>query len=260
MKVLLISFQDNTDTIGLKYIHSYLIKNNIDSTILFAPKFYKEDFPAIEQYLKNNKPEMIGISLMSPEFIKAKEFSLHIKKVFPEIKIIWGGIHPTVDSHECIKYADYIIKGESEQAFLELVEGKLAKDILNLVYKEKGIKINKLRPFNENLDNLPFPEHFPKGSLILHKENIIPLNKSLFKKYTRYAGRFYSITATRGCPFSCTYCCNSAYSRLYGSNQIRKRSVENVIDEMKYAIKNFPEIVYINFQDDNFFSYDINWM
>jgi radical SAM superfamily enzyme YgiQ (UPF0313 family) len=264
-KTLLVSFQNNTDTIGLKYIHSYLIKNNINSHILFIPQFNKKDFLSIEKFLKGYKPKIIGISLMSPEFFNAKEFSLYVKKNFPEIIIIWGGIHPTVDPKECLRYADYVFMGESEYAFLEFVNAisrnKPVNGILNLVYKSsEGININKLRPFNENLDDLPFPEHFPQKSLVLHNGNIIKLSKSLFKKYTRYSGKFYSITTTRGCPFSCAYCCNSAFSKLYGLSKVRKRSVENVIKEMRLATKIFPDIVYINIQDDNFFSYDIQWM
>lgn len=264
-KTLLVSFQNNTDTIGLKYIHSYLIENNIDSTILFIPKLNKKDFSSIQKFLKNYNPKIIGISLMSQEFPSAKEFSLFIKKEFPEIIIVWGGIHPTVDPEECTKYADYIFRGESEQVYLEFVtaisNSKSVNEILNLGYKSSsGIKINKLQSFNENLDSLPFPEHFPKKSLILHNGKILKLNKSLFKKYTRYSGKFYSLTTTRGCPFSCAYCCNSAFSKMYGIRKIRKRSVENVIKEVKYAIKLFPDLAYINIQDDNFFSYDIKWM
>lgn len=264
-KILLVSFQNNTDTIGLKYIHSHLIKNNINSRILFIPQFNKKDFPSIKKFLKSYEPKIIGISLMSPEFLNVKEFSLFIKKKFPGIIIVWGGIHPTVDPEECIKYANYIFRGESEHAFLEFVtaisKNKPLNDILNLVYRSsERININKLRPLNENLDALLFPAHFPQKSLVLHNGNIIELSKSLFKKYTRYSGKFYSLTTTRGCPFSCAYCCNSAFSKLYGITKIRKRSVENVIKEIKHAIKLFPELVYINIQDDNFFSYDIQWM
>jgi len=110
------------------------------------------------------------------------------------------------------------------------------------------------------LDALPFPEHFPKNSFISENGDIIKLSNSHFVKYSRYSGKFYSLTTTRGCPFSCAYCCNSFYNKLYGKPIIRRRSVENVIQELKLAIKKFPDFVYINIQDDNFFTYDIDWM
>ncbi|TRZ55634.1 radical SAM protein [archaeon] len=265
MKTLLVTFQDNTDVIGLKYIHSYLCKKQIDSHILFIPKYDKKHNPSIERFLKGFQPKIIGISLMSPEFDNAKEFSIFIKNRFPEIILVWGGIHPTIEPKECLNYADYIFKGESEQAFFEFVDAisknKPVNDILNIGYKSSGeIVINKLRLLNENLDDLPFPEHFPQESFVLHNGNIVKLNKPLFKKYARNGGTSYDIITSRGCPFSCAYCCNSVFQKLYGANKIRKRSVERVIEEIRQAIKSYPEIFFINIQDDNFFSYDVQWM
>jgi len=265
IRTLLVTFQKNTQVIGLKYIHSYLCKNQIDSYILFIPKYNKKDILCIEKFLNGFKPRIIGISLMSSEFDNAKKFSTIIKNKFPEIIIVWGGIHPTVDTKECLNYADYVFIGESEESYLEFVN-KISKnrpvdDILNLAYRlSDKIHINKLRPLNENLDDLPFPEHFPKKSYILHNGNIIKLNKPLFKKYARYSGKYYSITTSRGCPSSCSYCYNSVLLSLYGENLVRKRSVENVMEELKQAISLFPKIIYVNIEDNNFFSHDIEWM
>jgi len=264
-KILLVTFQNNTEVIGLKYIRSYLCQNQIDPHILFVPGYDPKHMSVIETYLKRFKPKIIGISLMSAEFDQAKSFSEIIKNDFQEMIIAWGGIHPTVSPEECLEYADYVFRGESEHAFLEFVKAilknKPVKNILNLGYKSSsGIAINTLRPLNNNLDELPFPEHWPENSSILHNGRIMKLSRSLFNRYSRYSGRSYNLTTTRGCSFSCAYCCNSAYSKLYGASKIRQRSVENVIKEMKHAVKCFPELIYINIQDDNFFSYDVGWM
>jgi anaerobic magnesium-protoporphyrin IX monomethyl ester cyclase len=264
-KILLVTFQNNTEANGLKYIRSYLCQHQIDPHILFIPDYDEKHISAIETFLKRFKPIIIGISLMSAEFDNAKSFSEIIKIKFPEIVIAWGGIHPTVSPEECLEYADYVFIGESEHAFLEFVNAisnsKPANNILNLAYKSSaGITINKLRPLNNNLDDLPFPEHLPEKSSILHNGQIMKLSRSLFNRYSRYSGRSYDLTTTRGCPFSCAYCCNSAFSKLYGASKIRQRSVDNVIKEMQQAVKLFPELIYINIQDDNFFSYDIGWM
>lgn len=264
-EVLLVSFQDNTDVIGLKYIHSYLCRNQVDSHILFIPRYKKKDLRSVANFLKRFEPKIIGISLMSQEFYKAKEFSLYVKKEFPDILVAWGGIHPSISPKECLNYSDYVFIGESEQAFLEftnaILKNKSVNNILNLGHKlSNEIYINKLRPLNENLDSLPFPEHFPKKSFVLDKGNVVKLSKSLFKKYTRYSGKFYSLTTTRGCPFSCAYCCNSFFNKLYSRAMVRRRSAENVIEELKIATRYFSQLVYVNIQDDNFFSYDILWM
>jgi anaerobic magnesium-protoporphyrin IX monomethyl ester cyclase len=57
---------------------------------------------------------------------------------------------------------------------------------------------------------------------------------------------------TRGCPFSCTYCAGGAIGRLYGGMEyIRRRSVDNVLEELRQIRKNGP-INYLIFLDDTF--------
>lgn len=264
-KVLLISLQHNTDVIGLKYIHSYLINKEINSSILFVPRYNPENYSAIEEFVRALNPDIIGISLMSSEFDDAKQISIEIKRDFPEIILAWGGIHPTIDPEGCLHYADYVFLGESEEAFYEFVstlfDKKPVTGIKNVGYKISGtVHLNEIRPFNEDLDLLPFPEHLPKSSYILHQGRVTGFNRDHLRRYNRYSGRFLSIISSRGCPFSCTYCCNSVFSRLYGKNAIRKRSVDNIIAELTGNIKEFPEIYYINIQDDNFLSYDVQWL
>ena len=263
--ILLMSFQNNTDTIGLKYIHSLLKKNNIGSQVLFVPNYTSNDFNSIADYIGSLNPIIIGISVMSCEFYLVKEFTGLIKKKFPSIIVLWGGIHTAIDTPTCVMCADYVFRGECELAFLEFIQAILnnnpVKNILNLAYAENGIlHCNNLRPYNTQLDLLPAPEHYIKESYIVDNNTVTKMNDNLFKKYTRYSGKFYSLTTTRGCPFSCTYCCNSAYSKLYGISKVRTRTVNNVINEMRQAVKLFPNISYINIQDDNFLTYDVKWL
>lgn len=264
-KVLLVTFQTNTDVIGLKYIHSYLHENQIDSHILFIPQEHKKDIHAIEIFLQKFKPKIIGISLMSEEFYQARDFTQLIKEEFPDIIIVWGGLHPSINPKECLNYADYVFVDESEESFSEFViavfKNSPVVNIPNLAYKTANtIQINKIRSLKEDLDYLPFPEHYPLKSFILDKGKIIKLNDFLFRKYSRYSGKFYSLTTTRGCPFSCAYCCNSFFNKIHGVPKIRKRSAENVIKELELALHYFPDLIYINIQDDNFFTYSLQWM
>lgn len=257
MKVLLISMQSNIDTIGLKYIHSYLCKNGKESSILFIPDY--KDFPPIEEFLKQFKPKIIGISLMTPEFYQVKELTINIKKIFPEVKIVWGGIHPTIEAEECLKFADYVLVGEGEKSFLGIVNNKPITSIPNLAYKSFGEVIINKSNVSLDLDCFAFPEHFPKKSFILYANKVVKLSKGIFRKYAKYSGRNYSLITSRGCPFSCSYCCNSFFSKLYG-NDIRRRSVKNVINELKLAVKLHPKLEYINIHDDCFLTYSINWL
>ena len=52
----------------------------------------------------------------------------------------------------------------------------------------------------------------------------------------------YPIMTTRGCPYACTFCCNSMLRDLYGNKDyVRTRSVDNVIAELRaYLDRNPP--------------------
>jgi len=264
-KVLLLSVQPNTETIGLKYIHSFLQWKKINSSILFLPNFTDGDFANLKNFLEIYEPTVIGVSLISDEFFKMKKITNFIKQNFPDIVVVWGGIHASIAPKDCLASADYVLMGECEQAFYEFINtitnNKPIQDCSNLAYLDNGaLHTTKLKPLYEDLDQLPFPEHFPKKSFILHKKQILKMDRDLFKKYARYSGRAYALMATRGCPFVCTYCNNSVYTTLYGRQSIRRRSPENVIKEIELAVKEFPDIIFINFQDDCFFVYDEKWM
>jgi radical SAM superfamily enzyme YgiQ (UPF0313 family) len=60
---------------------------------------------------------------------------------------------------------------------------------------------------------------------------------------------------TRGCPFSCTYCCNDALRKIHKDfTTIRAKSPEAMIKELVTIMNRFPFIRYINFQDDTLFA------
>src|SRR4030042_4021033 len=92
--------------------------------------------------------------------------------------------------------------------------------IKNVCLKRDGQIIkNEPRDLIQDLDSLPFPD------------------KDLYaKEYTDFKGE-YTIITSRGCPFSCTYCCNNFLRKLYQGKGTYKRyrSPENVIAELKFA-------------------------
>ena len=121
------------------------------------------------------------------------------------------------------------------------------------------VQKNPLRPLIADLDRLPFPDHFPEHSHVYHEGKILPMDVKLFRKYTRYDGKAYNIISSRGCPFSCSYCCNSFLSKLYGTKSIRTRSPQNVIAELRSAVEAFPDIILVNIHDDCFLAHREEW-
>jgi len=264
MKILLISLLPTTENFGIKYIHAYLLQHRHQSAILFLPRHDPEVKKPLKEFMDSFRPDLIGCGFMSYEAPFAAFVGKLVKEKYPDIPFLAGGIHPTVAPEECLEYADAVSVGESEETVLEISdhigEGSSLKEIRNLVFKDNGaIKKNPLRPLIGNLDRLPFPEHLPANSYIYHKNKVLPMNLRLFRRYTRYDGKAYNIISSRGCPFSCSYCCNSFLSRLYETKSIRKRTPHNVISELRSVVEKFPDLILINIHDDCFLAHSKEW-
>ena len=120
-------------------------------------------------------------------FKSAQNVAEIAKELNPEIKIIAGGTHPTLDPIGTMKTGvyDYVIRGEGEYTVLELMNGIDAYQIKGITFKsEKGEIVNNAdRGFIENLDSLPFPQ----------RDNYYSGNSKI---------DVGSIITSRGCPFS----------------------------------------------------------
>ena len=265
MKIAIISFQKNTNIIGAKYIHAYLQKNNYESFLILHQEAVSETNNAIIDFIHENKINIIGVSLMSHEFFQVSQFAKKIKSKFQNIPLIFGGIHATIAPEECLSICDIVIRGEGEHAFLELVQcieqNRDFNDLPGICVKKEGnIILTSPRPLEENLDVFPFPKHLPNNMFVSHNGKILKMNRDLHRIYSRYRGTFCSIMTTRGCPFACSYCCNSAYKKLYNKSSVRKRTVESVISECIEEKNQHPNLLTINFQDDCFLANNKEWI
>jgi anaerobic magnesium-protoporphyrin IX monomethyl ester cyclase len=163
------------------------------------------------------------------------------------VPIVFGGIHAiavpeTVLKNTCV---DYVIRGEGEHALCDLMDHlalkrlpEELKKINNLAFMVNGqMVLNPLRPYIGDLDALPFSDK----KLFFDAEPVLRRNP-------------YLLMSSRGCPYTCSYCCNGLVHGLYGSgngSHVRRRSVENVLEELVRAKEQFA-ITSVGFLDDVF--------
>ncbi|MFN4133600.1 MAG: B12-binding domain-containing radical SAM protein, partial [Candidatus Hadarchaeales archaeon] len=112
------------------------------------------------------KPDLVGIScLFSSQAANAHEVAKIVKEVDDEIKVVFGGAHPTVVPEKTLadENVDFVIMGEGEITLLELVqsleEGRRDfRQIKGLAFKQNDtVMINPYREFIRDLDSIPFP-------------------------------------------------------------------------------------------------------
>jgi len=241
-------FHSDTYSFGVGYLSSVLKENGFKTALVVVKT--KRDYSNVLKAISEYKPKVVGFTAVSSQFVFISDLSRMIKSMHDCIAVC-GGVHPTIFP-DCIKYAPYldgIFRGECESSFLDftslVVSGKDHKDVDNFCYLDNGrLVMNKLRPRILNIETLPFPDRD-----MYDYQSIIDAN-----------GGTATIMASRGCPFSCTYCCNHAIARVYGEerNVIRHNSVEKSLAEIdilrsKYR---FDKLWYI----DDLFVFNRQWL
>jgi len=138
-----------------------------------------------------------------------------------------------------------------------MIDGQDYYDIRGIWFKDKDTIItNPVRPYIKSLDHIPFQDYDYKSHYILNNESIQKMDIELLN---RHFSNSYRIMATRGCPFTCTYCCNNTFKKMHPNEKpVRKRSINNIIKELIKAKELLPSIDNIYFYDDSFFSFSLN--
>ncbi len=226
-----------SEQLGVCYL-SAILKKAGHSVELFNTTYllyFSLEKIKMQLYKKINlfNPDLICFSCRSLEFPFARRIAVLIKEKY-NIKIIFGGIHPTINPDEVLKCRaiDYVCIGEGEDSLLKLVEN------LN-----KNIKINNiwtretktpLNPLIQDLDRLPFPD------------------RELFKIPSEAHNL---IMTSRGCTYSCTYCFNNTLRKKYPHQRyVRFRDINKVIEEVKQLVEKY-KLNHIFFCDDVFTSH-----
>ncbi|NVL91364.1 MAG: B12-binding domain-containing radical SAM protein, partial [Desulfobacterales bacterium] len=194
------------------------------------------------QSISEQAPDMVGFSTMTNGFRHVKKMAVMLKRHF-NFPIICGGVHPTLDPEGTIREEgiDMVCIGEGEGALVELCNkmerGEDITAIPNLWVKVgKKVFRNPPRPLIKNLDVLPFEDR-----AIFDYERL--------EESRNHAAR---IMASRGCPYSCTYCCNRQIREVYKNKgrYVRFKSVDRLLSEIEQMIRSYPFIEFLIFHDD----------
>jgi len=252
MKILLVQpFANESNTnyppIGLLYIASYIRANSshqvkiIDLRVNKSP--IKKRLSAIEAW----KPDLIGLTGMSIEWTGFKEVLRTLEQAMSkDVIFAAGGPHATIFHALVLEKTpvEYVIRGEGEETFLELVNALGGRSdiraVKGLVYKDKrhGIVETPDRNPIKEIDLLPFPAYdlIPVEDYFVNPHFHGNLNKHR---------RILPVVTSRGCPFHCSFCFH-----MFG-NKFRPRSAENVLEEIDWLVRKYG-IREIQIEDDTF--------
>ena len=208
----------------------------------------EEDLAAL---IRSYKPDLIGFSLLEIMFAESVRLAGCIKKEFPQIPIIAGGVFPTLSPDVVIREPsfDLICVGEGETAILHLAE-RIAEhkdytDVEGLWVKHDNSITRNPPSALHDINTLPFPDFSEFGIHLFYK----PMQGRMYK--------MINIESSRGCINNCTYCAAPQLRKFFREHNcgkyFRNMAVGKVIEQIQKAVEKYsPDFVY--FSSENFLS------
>lgn len=196
-----------------------IFDKNIDFFVYSKIAKYKPDIVAVSGFTGPGLNDVLDIT----------------KELSQDAIIIVGGVHVSSLPEQSLqeKSIDYIVIGEGEYTFIELLDAlehnKDLNNIKGIGYKKDGkIIITEPRPLIQNLDELPY----------IAWELI---------KFQKYMKQEIILITSRGCPFQCKFC----YNHKFNQSRWRGYSAQRVIEEIK-RVQDLTDSRNLSFHDDNF--------
>ena len=199
-----------------------------------------DDVERLARALTLQRPDVVALTWGADDHAFLGALVSHLRALSPRARVIVGG--PLATHAPDLVFAagpDALCVGEGELALLDYVEALQAggdgAGVANLwVRRGDAIVKSPVRPLVADLDALPDPD------------------RALYAAYPLiHQNPQASVMATRGCPYSCTFCASPALRRLYRGlgPAVRRRSAERVVAEIA-AIASERDLRMVRFEDD----------
>lgn len=234
---------------GVLYLIDALRQKNVSSDAVSC-KISMQD---LKKVLLRKKPNIVGMSVMTaPQVKEFEDHSIWIKKNFPEIKIVWGGVHPTILSKECSvsDYIDHVFIGQGEIVFpnlvLDIINGENTfpkevrghspekmdqfspawdkADLKQYIFSEKHSVRSPVTKIHKKADSVfeKIKEDIeitdPKHETQTSRRVLDDIKKWDVGLYELDKNIFYYLLSSRGCPYKCTFC-SEPLQVMHGDSQ-----------------------------------------
>jgi radical SAM superfamily enzyme YgiQ (UPF0313 family) len=148
----------------------------------------------------NQEVYLVGITVITDLVPRAYQIADTYRQ--KGVKVVMGGIHPTLLPDEALGHADAVVVGEAEEVWQRVVSDAASGQMQKLYRASKRTDLAGLPIARRDL--FPRPK---RGSASIH----------------------IGIEASRGCPYDCEFCCSAQTS----GQQYRVRPVNEVIAEIE---------------------------
>ena len=259
-QVVLVAFY-NKKALGVRYLERALEQDGYQVTTVFYKDFNsvhpkpttQRELDLFLQVVRDRRPVFVGLSVMSSMYLDTvyqMMDRLCREKLAP---LVCGGAFATMFPEKLLERgADYVIRSDGERVICRLAGAlRLGGDwrsIPSLCWREgDAIHKNQIGEILLDVDGCGIPVVNSVGACFIDHDSLTWGDPQLNT-------RSYEVIASRGCPFTCSYCCCVNLRRLLpkGVPGVRTRSVKSVIDELVEAKRQCKKIVFVHFYDEIF--------
>ncbi|MBU1863841.1 MAG: B12-binding domain-containing radical SAM protein [Candidatus Omnitrophica bacterium] len=235
-------------SLGLLYVGAYLQDNQYTVRVF---EFLDETYPPNVRYnrriwkaLYDFKPDFIGFSVISSTFTIVQRMIQVIRSKMPEVIIICGGKHVVCKPDDLLRSgADYCTVGESEITIVELLDALnfnvRIDTIKGIAYRNNGgMHMTDTRPF------------LPLDYILRPAFDLVDYERYVDFRFQGIPGHYLRtgfIFGSRGCPYQCTFCTTNIRGAY------RERSIDNLLDEMEWQIKEYKVEAFVILDDIFYF-------
>ncbi len=213
----------------------------------YSPENYAKTIQALDA-------DVIAFSIMSPHWYPMEPYFEQIKKLMPDLPLVIGGYQAMLSQQQTIENpnVDFICVGDGEYAIGNLVQhlkgtkpgpvdGMWEKLIDGEVYETEPHQIGDLAA-------LPFPDY----DVFAKADGFDDVNSSIFGPKGILV---LPVMTGRGCPYRCTYCCNTPLLETWKTKKtfLRKYDPEDMVDEL-IRLRDLYQVGYFEFWDELFLS------
>ena len=227
--------EDYLPPIGLGYILSNLKNHNIELKFYDAV-FYNTSFHELLIKLESHSPDYIATNIFSTNYFIVKDL---IESYKGPSKFIIGGLatrtlYKKIIHWKTQNHIDVVI-GDGENIISDVITNQVKQKPLIQNQSRRIFLVDKSSQYyNTNISNDKLDRSF------------FPEEPSL----NHYNQKETSIVTSRGCIYDCAFC--GAARSQNKDLDIRYRSEESVVDELKQIQNEFPEVGSIRILDDLF--------
>lgn len=244
------------ESLGIRYLASAVRAAGYDCVEIYYEdmkrNYFKypgpDELKSLIDLLRDKEVDMVGMSVRSSYRKLAAMITerLHGELSLP---VVWGSTHATIRPGDSIKDADGVFRGEGEESIAELLKGlDNGNDITHIKgfwfkLPDGSVIRNEAAPYVD-INRISDPEFDAKNKFYI-RDGLLNEGDPQWKE-----GAF-TIISSRGCPHLCSFCTNPYYLTSQ-PGYLRLRSVDNVIGEIKRAMRLMPNVRRVKFYDDLF--------